>query len=155
MSEAGTYGDANGGAFDLESLRRQYRRREATAPSRQALAAIEREILAEIASQSGRYGERLALLLETMRELRAVIEQATVPGVPDGPRAGPSVDELNAHIARYNALRCQAQQVQYYLIIHREAMGFWNHDDVFRLYPIPASLTPLPESQTRAPPEPP
>jgi hypothetical protein len=60
---------------------------------------------------------------------------------------------LNADITQYNRLRARAQQVQHYLIIHREAMGFWNHDDVFRLYPIPAALTPLPPAHTPRPPE--
>jgi hypothetical protein len=50
-------------------------------------------------------------------------------------------------------LRAQAQQVQHYLIIHREAMGFWSHDDVFRCYPLPTALTPLPPTQIPSPPE--
>jgi hypothetical protein len=59
---------------------------------------------------------------------------------------------LKGDMARYAELRGQAQRVQHYLIIHREAMGFWNHDDVFRCYPIPAALTPLPPGHTPGPP---
>jgi hypothetical protein len=143
MSASEDYLDRIGGAFDVDGLKRKHRRREAAKP-RNALAAIEREILEEIASQSGRYGDRLAALLGEMQSLRQAIEQALAQLPPHaGPAAG-SIAEVNARIMHYNQLRRQAQQVQHYLIIHREAMGFWHHDDVFRCYPIPASLTPLP-----------
>jgi hypothetical protein len=124
-------------------LKKKYRRREAASKPGKALAAIEREILEEIASQSGRYGERLVALLSEMQALRPAIEQGMAQLLPNGANATTSRRELNASIAHYNGLRQQALQVQHYLIIQREAMGFWSHDDVFRLYPIPASLTPL------------
>jgi hypothetical protein len=142
-----------GGSFDLEGLKKKYRRRDAASKPRNALAAIEREILEEIASQSGRYGDRLEALLGAMTRLRHTIESTMAQQQPDGMGDAGACDALNAGIAQYNRLRAQAQQVQYYLIIHREAMGFWNHDDVFRFYPIPAALTPLPSTHTPEPPE--
>jgi hypothetical protein len=117
------------------------------------LAAIEREILQEIASQSGRYGERLDALLGEMATLRQAIEPAIAQLPQDGMDDVHACQALNAGIAQYNRLRAQAQKVQHYLIIHREAMGFWNHDDVFRYYPIPAALTPLPSTHTPRTPE--
>jgi hypothetical protein len=145
--------DGVGGSFDLEGLKQKYRRRDAASKPRNALAAIEREILEEIASQSGRYGDRLEALLGAMAGLRHAIESAIAQWPADGGGEAGACDALNASIAQYNRLRARAQQVQHYLIIHREAMGFWNHDDVFRCYPIPAALTPLPSAHTPEPPE--
>lgn len=85
----------------------------------------------------------LDALLGEMAVLRQTVEDALAQRTMDGPDAGGAVEELNACITHYNDLRRRAQQVQHYLIIYREAMGFWNHDDVFRCYPIPSSLTPL------------
>ena len=150
MSESSEDLAGAGGSFDLK---KKYRRRDATAKPRHALAAIEREILEEVASQSGRYGERLEGLLRAMATLRHGIETAMAQRQSDGLRGAAACEALHADIGQYNQLRAQAQQVQHYLIIHREAMGFWNHDDVFRLYPIPAPLTPLSPAHTPTPPE--
>ena len=95
----------------------------------------------EIASQAGRYGDRLDALLGAMAALRDAIEHARAQVPPEVIDEVEAYQKLNADIAQHNRLRAQAQQVQHYLIIHREAMGFWNHDDVFRCYPIPAALT--------------
>ena len=145
--------DGVGGSFDLDGLKKKYRRQDAASKPRNTLAAIEREILEEIASQSGRYGNRLDALLGEMATLRQAIEPAMAQLQRDGKDDSDACRALNAGIAQYNRLRAQAQRVQHYLIIHREAMGFWNHDDVFRFYPIPAALTPLPPTYTPRPPE--
>jgi hypothetical protein len=145
--------DGVGGSLDLDGLKKRHRRQDAAAKPRNALAAIEREILEEIASQSGRYGDRLAGLLGDMATLRQTIEPAMARlrrGEVGDADAGQA---LNTDIARYNQLRAQAQRVQHYLIIHREAMGFWNHDDVFRCYPIPAALTPQSPTYNPGPPD--
>jgi hypothetical protein len=152
MSESAPDLDGAGGSFDLDGLKKKYRRRDTAAKSRHALAAIEREILEEIACQSGRYGDRLDALLGAMTTLRSAIQETIDRGAPDGGGDADACAALNASIAQYNRLRTQAQQVQHYLIIHREAMGFWNHDDVFRCYPIPTALTPLPPTHTPKPP---
>jgi hypothetical protein len=145
--------DGVGGSFDLDGLKKKYRRQDAASKPRNTLAAIEREILEEIASQSGRYGNRLDALLGEMATLRQAIEPAMAQLQRDGKDDADACRALNAGIEQYNRLRAQAQRVQHYLIIHREAMGFWNHDDVFRFYPIPAALTPLPPTHTPRPPE--
>jgi hypothetical protein len=153
MSESAADLDGVGGSFDLDGLKKKYRRQDTAATPRNALAAIEREILQEIACQSGRYGDRLDGLLGAMAALRSTVQQALDRGLPDSRGDAVSRAALDASIAQYNRLRTQAQQVQHYLIIHREAMGFWNHDDVFRCYPIPAALTPLSPAHTPKPPE--
>jgi hypothetical protein len=152
MSESAADLDGVGGSFDLDGLKKKYRQRDAAAKPRNALAAVEREILEEVASQSGRYGDRLDVLLGAMATLRGAIQEALDRELSGGSGDADSRAALNATIAQYNRLRTQAQQVQHYLIIHREAMGFWNHDDVFRCYPIPAALTPLPPAHTPKPP---
>jgi hypothetical protein len=153
MSESAADLDGVGGSFDLDGLKKKYRRQDTAATPRNALAAIEREILQEIACQSGRYGDRLDGLLGAMAALRSAVQQALDRGLPDSRGDAVSRAALDASIAQYNRLRTQAQQVQHYLIIHREAMGFWNHDDVFRCYPIPAALTPPSPAHTPKPPE--
>jgi t-SNARE complex subunit (syntaxin) len=145
--------DGVGGSFDLDGLKKKYRRQDTVSKPRNALAAIEREILQEIASQSGRYGDRLDALLSEMTTLRQTIEPAIAQLQQDRMNDAKACQALNAGITQYNQLRAQAQRVQHYLIIHREAMGFWNHDDVFRCYPIPAALTPLSPTRTPRSPE--
>jgi hypothetical protein len=145
--------DGVGGSFDLDGLKKKHRRQDEASMPRNTLAAIEREILEEIASQSGRYGDRLDALLRDMTTLRQTIEPAIAQLQQAGVSDADACQALNAGIAQYNQLRAQAQRVQHYLIIHREAMGFWNHDDVFRFYPIPAALTPLPPTHSPGPPE--
>jgi hypothetical protein len=145
--------DGVGGSFDVDGLKKKYRRQDATSKPRNALSAIEREILEEIASQSGRYGDRLNALLGEMATLRQTIEPTIAQLRQNGVGDTEGWSALNAGITQYNRLRAQAQQVQHYLIIHREEMGFWTHDDVFRFYPIPAALTPLPPTHTPRPPE--
>jgi len=145
--------DGVGGSFDLDGLKKKHRRQDAASKPRNTLAGIEREILEEIASQSGRYGDRLDALLRDMTTLRQTIQPAIGQLQQAGVSAADACQALNASIAQYNQLRAQAQRVQHYLIIHREAMGFWNHDDVFRFYPIPAAFTPLPLTHSPGPPE--
>ena len=152
MAESQNELDHVGGSLDLDGLKKKHRRQESTSKPRNTLAAIEREILQEIASQSGRYGDRLEALLGEMASLHQTIAPAMARVQQDGPGDPAAYQVVNADIARYTELRAQAQRVQHYLIIHREAMGFWNHDDVFRCYPIPTALTPLPPTHAPGPP---
>jgi hypothetical protein len=78
--------DGVGGSFDLDRLKQKYRRQDAASKPRHTLAAIEREILEEIASQSGRYGDRLDALLGDMATLRQTIEPAIAQLQQDRPR---------------------------------------------------------------------
>lgn len=153
MSDAANDLDGVSGSFDLDGLKKQYRRREVASKPRRALAAIEREILEEVASQSGRLGERLNTLLDAMQALRQTIEPGLAQRLLGHLNETRTGEALDASIGQYNRLRAQAQQVQHYLIIHREAMGFWTHDDVFRCYPIPAPIKLLSSLHSPSPPE--
>jgi hypothetical protein len=155
MGESMDDGAGVGGSFDVDGLKKKPRRQDTGSKPRNALAAIEREILEEIACQSGRYGERLDTLLGELATLRQTIEPGMTALCQDQRADAEASLVLNGRIAAYNRLRAQAQQVQHYLIIHREAMGFWNHDDVYRCYPIPTAFTPLPPDHIPAPPAPP
>jgi hypothetical protein len=145
--------DGVDGTFNLDGVKKKHRRQAVGSEPRNALAAIEREILQEIASQSGRYGDRLTALLGDMATLRQALEPALAQLRQDRLSDAAACQALTAGIVQYNQLRAQAQRVQHYLIIHREAMGFWNHDDVFRFYPIPTALTPLPSTHIPEPPK--
>ena len=79
MGDSGDDLDRVGGSFDLDGLKQKYRRQDAASKPRNALAAIEREILEEIASQSGRYGDRLDALLGEMATLCQTIQHARLP----------------------------------------------------------------------------
>ena len=59
---------------------------------RNRLAGVEREILEEIASQSGRYGERLDALLGEMTALRQAVETALAQRPTDSTDVGGASD---------------------------------------------------------------
>ena len=94
--------DGVGGSFDLDGLKKKHRRQDATSKPRNTLAAIEREILEEIASQSGRYGDRLDVLLGDMATLRQTIEPAMARWQQAGMSDADAYQALNADIAQYN-----------------------------------------------------
>ncbi len=76
-----------------------------------SLALLEEEILAEKASALGRLGRTLeSLLVELAQPM--------------------SLD-------RYRELRREVLVQRWYLIVTREAIGFRDHRDLDRLYPIP------------------
>ena len=124
MSETVENLDGVGDSFALDDLKKKSRQWDVTSKPRNALAAIEREILREIASQSGRYGDRLDALLGEMAPLRRVIESVFAQRPFNGKEDAGRDEALHTDMARYNRLRAEAQQVQHYLIIHREAMDF-------------------------------
>lgn len=43
-------------------------------------------------------------------------------------------------VARHKALRADAEHLRWCLIVQREAMGLYNHSDVYELYRIPPAL---------------
>jgi hypothetical protein len=134
-----------GGSFDLDGLKKKYRRQDAALKPRNTLAAIEREILEEIARTGAlRRPPRPA---RDIARLRQIIEPAMARLPQDGFGDPEAYQALNADIVRYAELRAQAQRVQHYLIIHREAMGFGT-TMTCSFYPIPAALTPLPPTHT-------
>jgi hypothetical protein len=83
------------------------------------------EIAEEIAKALGHSGEKLEGVLEKLDALGKKLA-----GVEDA--AG-----YNALVDRYNDLRKEALTRREMLMIHREAIGLWRHQDLDACYPIP------------------
>src|SRR3989442_14974908 len=92
-------------------------------------------------------------LARTEAELRAekAAALARIAGTLDGLLAelsrrresfgGLSSDERGPAVEAYDALREQARLYRWYLLVQREAMGLFRHDDVDRHYPLPEPLS--------------
>jgi hypothetical protein len=108
------------------------------------LATVESEIRKEKAEALGRAGERLE---RALRELQAMRQESlallTVAhrSVRDGEAQFPA--EVEQMLAEYARLCEHTTALRQALIIQREAVGLWRHEDVDRQYPLPGPL-PLP-----------
>jgi len=96
---------------------------------RLGIAAVEREIVGEIARSLGKAGDLLAAAIERCRETRAQLESATL-----------SASERRVLVERYAEQRAHAEQRLRYLLIQREALGWRRHTDVHQQYVIPPRL---------------
>ena len=107
-----------------------------------AIDQIESEIRKEKAETLGRAGERLeqALLeIEGMRrEILSLAEKGRVPTNEDREQLRLQIAERLAEHAR---LCEEATRLRHTLIIQREAVGLWRHEDVDRQYPMPSPLS--------------
>jgi hypothetical protein len=107
------------------------------------------EILQERAEVLGRAGEKLALALNKLKAIEAVInvkmESLASPGQGHGPAdpTGDIIGDINGEIKHYNEAREYAKLRYYYLIVTREAMGFRRHKSVEEVYSIPPKKKPL------------
>ena len=72
--------------------------------------------------------KRVARTLESLLAELAGIE-AALPSLPAGDRQG--------QLARHATLRAEAQRYLWYLVVQREALGLFNHEDVHALYRVP------------------
>ncbi len=107
---------------------------------------LEAEILQERAEALGRSGERLEEAIRRLSELRNTIE-ALGGNLEDATLEREVLIEGIRYLTHeYNALREKAVVYHRYLIIQREAVGFYDHRDVDRLYRIP---DPIEESETK------
>jgi hypothetical protein len=88
---------------------------------------IEAQLQAEKVSALKRVGERVEQLISELAEVERELLRLTGPA-----RA--------QRVARHKVLRAEAEQQRWYLIVQREAMGLWNHGDVYELYRIPPPL---------------
>ena len=114
---------------------------------------IESEIRKEKAETLGRAGERLEqALLEIegiRREILSLAEKGRVPTDEDREHLRSKMAERLAEHAR---LCEEAKWLRHTLIIQREAVGLWRHEDVDRQYPVPRPLsvpTGTPGGETR------
>ncbi len=107
-----------------------------------AFDQVESEIRKEKAETLGRAGERLEqALLEIegiRREILSLAEKCPGPTNEDRDQLGPKMAERLAEQAR---LCEEAKWLRHTLIIQREAVGLWRHEDVDRQYPIPRPLS--------------
>lgn len=94
-----------------------------------ALLPIEVELQKEKAFALRGTGTKLERAIEELRTL-----EASLPSVPPGERA--------LRVQRHARLRVEAERLRWNLMVQREAMGLTRHDDLDRVYPIPAALKP-------------
>jgi hypothetical protein len=102
--------------------------------------AVETEIQQEKAEALGKAGERLERALqdlETFRRDLMDLARSTPASVLANPERIPA--EMGERLAQYARLREEAKQLRHCLIIQREAVGLWRHDDVDRLSRAPAA----------------
>jgi hypothetical protein len=107
---------------------------------------IESEIRQEKAEALGRAGERLEQALREVEAFRQEFlgsvhaAQASDLDGQEGVRA-----RIERKLAEHARLCEQARALRHSLIIQREAVGLWKHEDVDRQYPLPGPLAlPLP-----------
>jgi hypothetical protein len=106
------------------------------------IESIENEIRKEKAEALGRTGERLEEALQELKILRREIRGlvwSSLNSVPDTGEGIPA--EIRERLLQYARLREQACQWRHCLVVQREAVGLWRHEDVERMYPVPPPLT--------------
>ena len=86
---------------------------------------LELEVRREVASALGRTGAKVDLAF-----LKLEVAGRELAALPPGP-------EREAAVARFNALRREADAARLDLRIHREAVGFRRNDHLARMYPLP------------------
>ena len=106
-----------------------------------AFEQVESEIRKEKAEALGRAGERLEQILLEIEAFRQEIlcqaEERLEPSLGERDRLARDMKERLAEHAR---LCDQAKHLRHTLIIQREAVGLWRHEDVDRQYPMPRPL---------------
>jgi hypothetical protein len=94
------------------------------------IAAVERELVGEIARSLGKAGDLLAAAIERCRETRARLEDTTL-----------SASERRVLIEQYSEQRAHAEKRLRYLLIQREALGWRRHTEIHQQYVIPPRLS--------------
>ena len=102
---------------------------KSTAQAGEGLARLEAEMRAEKAAALGRIAGVLEGILAELRRRREDFGRL--------PR-----DERPRAAEAYEALRERARLYRWYLIVQREALGLFRHEDVDRHYPRPDPLLP-------------
>jgi hypothetical protein len=107
-----------------------------------AFEQIESEIRKEKAETLGRAGDRLQRALVEIerirREILSLAERDTVPTTED---REPLRQQMAERLAEHARLCEEAKRLRHTLIIQREAVGLWRHEDVDRQYPMPGPLS--------------
>ena len=109
---------------------------------RPAFEQVESEIRKEKAETLGRAGERLEQALQEIegmrRDILCLAGKPLDPSIEDKDRQRL---ELAEKLAEHARLCEQAKRLRHTLIIQREAVGLWRHEDVGRQYPLPGPLS--------------
>jgi hypothetical protein len=107
-----------------------------------AFEQVESEIRKEKAETLGRAGERLEqALLEIegiRREILALAEKGLAPTNDEREQFRL---EMHERLTEHTRLCEEAKWLRHTLIIQREAVGLWRHEDVDRQYPLPRPLS--------------
>ena len=107
-----------------------------------AFEQVESEIRKEKAETLGRAGERLEQALQKLEGIRRGIlclaGESLDPSLRDREPVRLAMAEKVAEHAR---LCEEAKRLRHTLIIQREAVGLWRHEDVDRQYPMPRPLS--------------
>jgi hypothetical protein len=96
----------------------------------QPAAALERQLVEEMADALRRSTEKVDAALAALRR----IEHAIATAATDA--------ERDQGAAAFNRERARALLAYWELVIHREALGFRRHDEIARAYPIPPPMPP-------------
>jgi hypothetical protein len=86
--------------------------------------AIEVQLRQEKASALRRVGDKLEKLIAELTRLERELTAASGPG-----RA--------KKVAEYQQMRADAEHQRWCLVVQREALGLWNHQEVDLMYRIP------------------
>ncbi len=98
--------------------------------------SLDEEILREIASVGGSYGERLERLISELRRLKRAI--LYLKGRIEKSSGTPTFSmRLSVRLRRrFFEKKKEAEEVRRYLILYREALGLFRHKEVFEVYNI-------------------
>jgi hypothetical protein len=86
--------------------------------------AIEVQLRQEKAQSLRRVGDKLEKLIDELTRLERELTTASGP-------------VRTKKLAQYQQIRADAEQQRWYLVVQREAMGLWNHQEVDLMYRIP------------------
>jgi len=89
--------------------------------------AIELEITKEKTSALRRVAARVESLLAELTQVESSL-------------AGTRASERARWVARHKELRAEAEKQRWYLIVQREAMGLYHHDDIYEMYRLPTPV---------------
>lgn len=108
---------------------------------RPRLDVVESEIRKEKAEALGKAGERLERALQELRTFQEDFLRLMAADSSASPEGGAAMAmAIQRKAAEYAALHEQARHLRLALIIQREAVGLWRHEDVDRQYPLPGPL---------------
>ena len=108
--------------------------RAARAERRGGLAAVQQEILGEMAAALGRAEDRVNAALLRLQVLEAELDRLVARGA--------TLEQQREAARAFNEQRSEAEHKLWELSIHREALGLRRHDVLKEHYPLPPPRRP-------------